>query len=52
MEEQDTWDEDDVISFFWGNSETSMERHTQKEQERIKYLEDWRAGVTGDPDTI
>ena len=46
LEEQDRWDEDDVMLFFWGNSKAAMERHDQKKQERTEYLEDWRAGVT------
>ena len=51
---QDTWDEDDVMLFFWflGNSEAARERHAQKEQERTAYLKDWRAAVTGTPDIV
>jgi hypothetical protein len=52
LEEQDRWDEDDVMLFFWGNSKAAMERHAQKKQERTEYLEDWRAGVTGNPDIV
>ena len=48
--DQDKWDEDDVMLFFWGNSKVAMERHARKEQERTEYLEDWRAGVTGNQD--
>jgi hypothetical protein len=52
LEEQDRWDEDDVMLFFWGNSKAAMDRHAQKKQERTKHLEDWRAGVTGNPDIV
>jgi hypothetical protein len=52
LEEQDRWDEDDVMLFFWGNSKAALDRHAQKKQERTEYLEDWRAGVTGNPDVV
>ncbi|KAI0278646.1 hypothetical protein BGY98DRAFT_916858 [Russula aff. rugulosa BPL654] len=52
LEAQDTWDEDDVILFLWGNSKAARERHAQREQERTAYLEDWRAAVTGNPDIV
>jgi hypothetical protein len=52
LEVQDGWDEDDVMLFFWGNSKAALERHAQKKQERTAYLEDWRAGVTGNPDIV
>jgi hypothetical protein len=52
LEEQDKWDEDDVMLFFWGNSKAAMDRHARKEQERTEYLEGWRAGVTGNPDIV
>jgi hypothetical protein len=52
LEEQDRWDEHDVILFFWGNSKAALERHAKKKQERTEYLEDWRAGVTGNPDMV
>jgi len=52
LEVQDRWDEDDVMLFFWGNSRAALERHAQKKQERTEYLEDWRAGVTGNPDVV
>jgi hypothetical protein len=52
LAEQEAWDEDDVMLFFWGNSKAAMERHAQKMQERTEYLEEWRAGVTGNPDIV
>ena len=52
LEVQDRWDEDDVMLFFWGNSKAALERHSQKKQERTEYLEDWRAGVRGNPDVV
>jgi len=48
-EAQGQWDEDDVMLFFWGNSQAARERHAQKEQERAEYVEKWRAGATGSP---
>jgi hypothetical protein len=51
-EVQDQWHEDDTMLFFWGNSKAAMERHAQKKQERTEYLEDWRAGVTGNLDIV
>jgi hypothetical protein len=50
LEEQEKWDEDDVMLFFWGNSKAALERHAQRDQERTEYLEGWRTGVTGNPD--
>lgn len=52
LEEQEKWDEDDVMLFFWGNSKAARERHAQRDQERTEYLEGWRAGVTGNPDDV
>ena len=52
LEEQDKWDEDDVMLFFWGNSKAALDRHAQKKQEWTESLEDWRAGVTGNPDIV
>lgn len=34
-----------VVLFFWGNSKVALERHAQKKQERISYVEDWRAKI-------
>jgi hypothetical protein len=52
LEEQEKWDEDDVMLYFWGNSKAALERHAQREQERMEYLEGWRAGVMGNPDIV
>jgi hypothetical protein len=52
LEVEDRWDEDDVMLFFWGNSKAALERHAGKKKERTEYLEDWRAGVTGNPDVV
>jgi len=41
-EEQATWDEDDVMIFFWGNSRAAKERHTWKVQENVQRMEKWR----------
>ena len=44
--EQPVWDEDDVMLFFWGNSMLSMERHAERERERIENINKWRAGTS------
>ncbi|KAF8812071.1 hypothetical protein BYT27DRAFT_7252263 [Phlegmacium glaucopus] len=43
---QDSWHEDDVILFFWGNSKVARERVAHEEQERKGFTEEWRATVT------
>lgn len=43
---QDNWDEDDVMLFFWGNSQPALDRHTQEKQERTESMEQWRTAVT------
>ena len=50
LEARDKWDEDDVMLFFWGNSQAALERHARKKRESTAYLENWRAAVTGNPD--
>ncbi|KAF8235116.1 hypothetical protein L208DRAFT_1543798 [Tricholoma matsutake] len=39
------WDEDEVMLFFWGNSEAAKERHLKKVGENTRRLEQWRGGV-------
>ena len=41
-----TWDEDDVMLFLWGNTETAKERHRRKASEDIRRVEQWRGGVS------
>jgi hypothetical protein len=44
-EGQAMWDEDDVILFFWGNSQAAKERHLKKVSENTRRMERWRGGV-------
>jgi len=44
-EGQTTWDEDEVVLFFWGNSQAAKERHFKKLSENTRRMEDWREGV-------
>jgi hypothetical protein len=44
-EGQATWDEDDVMLFFWGNSQAAKQRHLKKVQENTQRTEQWREGV-------
>jgi len=46
---QHSWDEDDVVLFFWGNSKVARERRIREEQERGRHVEEWRDAVTGSP---
>ena len=45
IEDHATWDEDDIMLFFWGNSPAAMECHHKKQEERTKYMEQWRSQV-------
>jgi hypothetical protein len=44
-EGQTTWDEDDVMLFFWGNTKAAQERHLKKANEDASRIEQWRGGV-------
>ena len=44
-EGQATWDEDDVMLFFWGNTKAALERHLKKANEDAHRVEQWRGGV-------
>jgi hypothetical protein len=46
---QHSWDEDDVVLFFWGNSKVAQERRVREEQERGRHVKEWRDAVTGSP---
>lgn len=46
-EAQAMWDEDDVMLFFWGNSQAAKERHLKKVSENTRRMEQWRAQVSG-----
>jgi len=45
MGEQAMYDEDDVMLFFWGNSQAAKERHSKKVQENGQRMERWRKGL-------
>jgi len=47
--EQPQWDEDDVMLFFWGNSQGAAERYRKKQEDRTHYMEQWRRGVPSSP---
>ena len=40
-----TWDEDDIMLFFWGNSRVATNRYIEKHEEKKKKFEQWRQGV-------
>lgn len=40
-----TWDEDDVMLFFWGNTKAATERHAAREREREQNIHEWREGT-------
>jgi len=44
-EGQAMWDEDEVMLFFWGNSQAAKERHLKKVNENTQRMEQWREGV-------
>ena len=44
-EGQVIWDDDEVMLFFWGNSEAAKQRHLKKVGENTQDLEQWRDGV-------
>jgi hypothetical protein len=39
------WDEDDVMLFFWGNSQVTAERYRTKQMEDSHLMEQSRLGV-------
>ena len=44
--EQAKWDEDDVILFFWGNSQAAKDRHSKKIQDNARRMERWKNGLS------
>ena len=44
-EDLEVWDEDDVMLFFWGNSQAAKERHLKKAREKTQCMEQWRAAI-------
>ena len=40
-----TWDEDDIMLFFWGNSRVATNRYIEKREAKKKNFEQWRQGV-------
>jgi hypothetical protein len=45
-EGQAQWEEDDVMLFFWGNSNAAKARYRKKVEESTQYMEQWREGVS------
>jgi hypothetical protein len=43
---QTKWDEDDVMLFFWGNSQAAKERHSKKTRENDQRMERWTKGLS------
>jgi hypothetical protein len=43
--DQAQWDEDDIMLFFWGNSQVAAERHRKKQEECGRNMEQWREQV-------
>ncbi|KZP28689.1 hypothetical protein FIBSPDRAFT_927455 [Athelia psychrophila] len=48
FEAQESWDEDDVMLYFWGNTKVAQDRNAQEEQECTVSLENWRDAVTAE----
>jgi hypothetical protein len=44
-DQEGTWDEDDVMLFFWGNSRAARERHLKKVDENTQRMEQWRTNL-------
>jgi hypothetical protein len=44
-EGQAMWDEDEVMLFFWGNSQAAKERHLKKVDENTRRMKRWRESV-------
>jgi hypothetical protein len=44
-DQEGTWDEDDVMLFFWGNSRAAQERHLKKVDENTERMEQWRTNL-------
>lgn len=40
-----SWDEDDVMLFFWGNTRAAKERYRRKVQETTQRMDAWRESV-------
>lgn len=43
--EQATWDEDEVMLFFWENTQAAKERHGKRFQESAQRMDSWRKGL-------
>ena len=41
-EEQELWDEDDVMLYCWANTPAAKERHRKKVQETNQRIDAWR----------
>jgi len=45
-------DADDVMLFFWGNSQVAKERHAKKVTEANRRMEQWKAGLPQIPELL
>ena len=45
LQDQETWDEDDVIMFSFGNAWAAKECHLKKATEDARHIEQWRGDV-------
>jgi hypothetical protein len=45
-EGQVQWEEDDVMLFLWGNSNTAIEHYQKKVEDSTQQIEQWREGVS------
>ena len=50
LEDQVSWDEDDVILFSWGNTTAAKERHHNKVHETNRRIKAWTEWVDSDSD--
>jgi hypothetical protein len=44
-ESQGKWDADDVMLFFWGNTQAAKEHHLKKAHDNTQRMELWRADI-------
>jgi len=43
--EDETYDEDDIMLFFWGNSKAATERHHKKVETRDQHIRNWQKSI-------
>ena len=44
--EDQVWDEDDTVLYFWGNTQAAKKRHLKKANKETRRIEQWRGGVS------